>query len=108
MVKIGQFLYRNFLDKEVMLYTGDQNDWFKYQDNDSMAYVLIVGVVTDYDDECGILTMESKNKENFYIAEDSISMFWLADSTFKLVENTTSTIRSGKKWLGGKVDRDIM
>lgn len=105
MAKLGKFIYKNFADQKIMLYSGDQNDWFKYQDNDSMAYVLVVGTVVGYDEECGVLTMRANNGEDFFVSEYGISMFWRADSKFRLVDNVTSTIRSGKKWLKGM---DIM
>lgn len=106
MVKTGRFIFNNFRDMQVVLYTGDQQDWMKYQDNDAMAYVLVVGIVVDYDDDCGILTLKSKDNEIFYIVEDAISMFWDAKSKFNLMANTTSTIGYGKRWLNK--NKDIM
>lgn len=107
MAKIGKFIFNNFQNTKVILYTGDQQDWMKYQDNDAMAYVLVVGTVIDYDEECGILTLESKDEELFYISEEAISIFWDAKSKFNLMANTTSTIGYGKRWLNSK-GKDIM
>jgi hypothetical protein len=44
------------------------------------------------------------------MSEGIIQMFWEHGSGFELIENATSTIRSGKRWLkeSNKKKRDIM
>lgn len=106
MAKIGKFINKHMKGEKVQLYIGDEMDWFKYADNESMSYVLIVCTLKDYDEECGVITAISENGQEFYISEDKIEMFWKHGSKFNIMETSTSTVRSGKRRLKG--ERDIM
>jgi hypothetical protein len=103
----GKFMKKHLKNKKLELYVGDEADWYSYADNDSMSYVLIRGFFKDYDDESGVITMQSEAGRIFWIAEEKIEMFWEADQGFNILETTTSTVRSGKQWLKKK-NRDIM
>lgn len=104
MLKIGKYLKKHFMDKKVELFTGENSEWVHYRDNDSMSLMLIVGTVKGYDEECGVLKMESETGHMMYINEHNLVMFWEADKGFNILRTTASTIRTGKKFQ----NRDIM
>lgn len=102
----GRFMKKTFSNQKLEIYVGDEADWYSYADNESMSYVLIVGIFKDYDEECGVITLYTDTGHTIYLSESEVGMFWLADQGFNLLEATTSTIRSGKRML--KKKRDIM
>lgn len=104
----GKFIGRKLLDKKLEMFIGLDNEWLSYADGDVQAYTIIVATPKEYDEDSGVLTMQNDLGQTFFMHEDVIQMFWLSGSGFTLIENTSSTIRTGKQWLGTKKDRDIM
>ena len=103
----GKFIASKFMDKKLEIFIGLENEWLAYADGDVQAYTIIVATPIEYDEESGILTLRNDQNQKFYMNEETISMFWEADSGFRLIENTSSTMRTGKQWLKPK-KRDIM
>lgn len=100
-------MQKHFKGQKVECFIGDEADWFSYADNESMSYVLIIGTIKDYDEDCGIITMQSETGHDFYLSDDKIEMFWKAGTKFNIMDTSTSTIRSGKQRLKNK-KRDIL
>lgn len=106
MAKAGKFISdKGLLGKELEIFVGLDSEWLSYADGDAQAYTIIIATPTDYDDDTGILTLKNSKDQIFFMNEVYIDMFWETDSKFALVENTTSTIRSGKQY---RKKRDII
>ena len=109
MAKIGKFISKNFMNKKLEVFIGLDNEWLSYADGDVQSYTIIIATPVAYDEESGTMTLKNNTNQTFYLNEESIEMFWEIDSGFKLLENVSSTIRHGKRWLkNNKPDRDIM
>ena len=106
MAKMGKFLSKRFLNKQVEFYMGDTAEWLQYAENNSMSYAIIVGVLEAYDEEDGVITLKVHTGHSIYIDEESISSAWEANKGFNMLKVTKSTIRSGKDFT--KQNRDIM
>lgn len=106
MAKVGKFIANNnLLGKELELFVGLDSEWLSYADGDAQSYTIIIATPTDYDEESGMLTLQNQKGQTFFISEGYIDMFWEVDSKFKLMENTSSTIKTGKKF---RKSKDIM
>ena len=108
MNKNGKFIANNLLNQQLELFIGLDNEWLSYADGDVQAYTIVIAVPKAYDEESGVLTLENDQGQQFYICEDTIQMFWKFGSGFKLVENTSSTMRTGKHWIKSRKKMDIM
>jgi len=104
----GKFIANNLLNQKLELFVGFENEWLSYADGDVQAYTLLIATPTAYDVESGVITFVNDQGQEFYMDETKIQMFWKAETKFKLIENATSTMRSGKQWLKDKKNMDIM
>jgi len=104
----GRFIASKFMNAKLEMFIGLSSEWLTYADGDAQSYTIVIATPIEYDEDSGIMTLKNDRGQKFYVSEDSIQMFWLADEGFKLIENTSSTIHSGKSWLIGKKNRDIM
>jgi len=104
----GKFIAKKLINQKLELFIGLSSEWLSYADGDAQSYTLVICTPSDYDEESGVLIVENDQGQIFYIHEECIQMFWKADSGFKLLENTSSTIRTGKQWLKSAKSRDIM
>ena len=92
----GQFIINHFKNKEIEMWTSNENENIHYADSDSFSWCIIVGKVIDYDVVTGILVLESlATKRKFFINEFKIEMFW--EPGFDIRECTTASLRSLKK-----------
>lgn len=104
MTKIGKFIVSKFKNKEIEIFTSNENEFVHYSDADALAWTLIKAIVVDYDEESGVITLKSiMNRKIFYIDESKIEMFW--EPGFNISECTSNTKRALQ---GGKKNRDIM
>ena len=108
MNKNGKFIANNLLNQQLEMFIGLDNEWLSYADGDVQSYTIVIAVPKAYDEESGILTLQNDQGQIFYMCESTIQMFWKSDSRFRLIENTSSTIRTGKNWLKNRKNRDIM
>ncbi|KKM93794.1 hypothetical protein LCGC14_1204830 [marine sediment metagenome] len=104
----GKFIADNLMNQKIEIFMGLDNEWIAYADGDVQSYTIIVAIPIDFDDESGILTLTNDRGQEFYLSENNIQIFWKEGMGFKLIENTSSTIRTGKQWLKGPKGRDIM
>jgi len=104
----GKFIASKFMNKKLELFIGLSSEWLSYADGDAQSYTIILATPIDYDEPSGVITFKNDSGQVFYIDQGTIQMFWDVSSKFKLLENTSSTIRSGKQWLQQKHTRDIM
>lgn len=107
MACVGKLIAKKFMNKRIEMFVGLENEWLSYADGDVQAYTLIIATPIDYDEECGVIEFKTQDNSIFYVNEESIDMFWEAGKGFRLIEHTSSTIRTGKQWLQPK-KRDIM
>lgn len=107
MAKIGKFISANLMNKKLEVFIGLDNEWLSYADGDVQSYTIVIATPTDYHEESGILTFKNDTNQIFYVNENTIDMFWEIDSGFRLVDNVSSTIRHGKRWLK-RAKTDIM
>jgi hypothetical protein len=107
MSKIGLFLKNNFQDKLIEIHTRDATEWVSYSDADAISYTIILAYCRDYDDESGVLTMESVDNKIFYMGEENVNFFCDAEEGFNVNNTMKSTIQSGNRW-NNKKHRDIM
>ena len=103
----GQFIADNFMNQKIEIFTGIDSEWLNYADGDAQSYTLIIAFPVAFDANSGILTLRNDQGQKFYMSESNIQMFWKSGTDFNLIENTTSTIRTGKQWLKNP-NRDIM
>jgi hypothetical protein len=101
----GKFINKTLQGERLELFIGLDSEWLSYADGDAQSYTIVIATPKEFDEETGVLTLENTRGQIFYMHEDTIQMFWIADSGFKLIENTTSTIRTGKSH---SKNRDIM
>lgn len=107
--KCGKFIASKFMNKKLKMFVGLSSEWLSYADGDAQSYTIIIATPVEYDEESGIMTLRNDLGQEFYVAEESIQIFWSDASAFKLLENTSSTIQSGKRLLKGQAKvRDIM
>ena len=106
----GAFIAAKLMNKKLEMFISLDNEWLAYADGDVQSYTLIIGTPINYHEASGVITFKNDAGQTFYIGEEFIEAFWTIDSGFKLLENTTSTIRSGKQWLQNKKGkkRDFM
>jgi len=105
----GRFIANKFMDQKIEMFIGLSSEWLAYADGDAQSYTIVVAIPIEYDEDSGILTLKNDQNQIFYISEDSIQMFWERSAGFKLMENTSSTISSGKRLLKEQnVTRDFM
>ena len=105
----GKFIASKFMNKKLEMFIGLSSEWLTYADGDAQSYTIIIATPVEYDEPSGVLTLRNDRGQKFYVNQESIQMFWEDTTDFKLIENTSSTIRSGKQWLKGQnTTRDIM
>lgn len=108
----GKFIYKYLKGKSIDMYIGDQAESLNYSDTDMSSYAVLVGVVKDYDEDSGIITLISEQGRVFYVAEVKVGVFWESDSSFNILEVTKSTLRNSKngkdRMKKPKKHRDIM
>ena len=104
--KCGKFIAGKFMNQKLEMFIGLSSEWLTYADGDAQSYTLVIATPIEYDEDSGILTLQNDRNQVFYVSEETIQMFWPIGTGFKLIENTSSTIRTGKKLLTGQ--RDIM
>ena len=106
MAQKGKFLEKKFKNQQIMFTMDQTTEWIEYDDATAINSTVICAIYIDYDEDCGIITFQGTiDKIEFYIPEDSITMFWTSEQ-FRFLENTKTILNTGKKFL--KVDRDIM
>lgn len=104
----GKFIADNLMNQKIEIFMGLDNEWIAYADGDVQSYTIIIAIPIDFDAESGILTLTNDRGQEFYLSENNIQIFWKEGVGFKLIENTSSTIRTGKQWLKNSNSRDIM
>ncbi len=104
----GQFIADNLLNQKIEIFMGIDSEWLSYADGDAQSYTIVVAIPVSFDKNSGVLTLKNDRGQDFYLSESNIQMFWKSGTDFKLIENTTSTIRTGKQWLKSPKSRDIM
>lgn len=106
--KCGKFIAKKFMSTKLEMFIGLSSEWLSYADGDAQSYTIIIATPVEYDEASGIITLRNDSGQLFYVAEESIQIFWPEGKGFKLIENTSSTIRSGKHFLKNQGERDIM
>jgi len=104
MTNIGLFLEKNFKNKHVELYTGDESDYIHYNDTDTFNRAIICGIFVSYDKDSGVITLVDTVGTKFFISESAIQMFW--EPGFNILTCTKTTMNTGKQWI--KKKRDFM
>jgi len=103
----GRFISKHLMNKKLELFVNLDSEWLSYADGDAQSYTILIGTPINYDEESGVITLKNDIGQIFYMCEEFIELFYVANSGFKLLDNTTSTIRTGKK-RHRKTNRDIM
>jgi len=101
----GKFISKHLMNQKLELFVNLDSEWLSYADGDAQSYTILIGTPINYDEDSGVITLKNDLNQVFYVAEQFVELFYVSGSGFKLLDNTTSTIRTGKK---RKVNRDIM
>ena len=107
MSNIGKFLKKHFQDKGVEFSTDMTHEWVNFADSSMVNHAVIAGIFVDYDEESGVLILQSMHDKDtiIYIPEDSVKMFWAAGSSKTILENTKTLMGTGNR---SSKKRDIM
>jgi len=106
MAQTGKFIFNNFYGKAIEFIMDFNSEWIEYADHTSINDTILSGVVQAYDEETGIITFMTINEgQEFYIAEDSITLFW-EKGKYNFLRHAQNVYNTGRKYL--KKDRDIM
>lgn len=76
MSKPGLFLHKYFLNKEIEIWTSNEDEVVKYESTDNYTWCVIKGIVVGYDDETGILILSNPKGDLFYLNDFKIESFW--------------------------------
>lgn len=105
-VGIGKFIIKKFKNKDIEIFTGMESEYIELEQFSTFNRFILCATVRDYDEETGILTLESPDGYIFYLNEFKVELFWDAKSDFELLKALRSMIRTGKTF--NKKDRDFM
>ena len=97
MTKIGKFFEKKFKNKEVEVFTSNENEYIHYADTDMFSWTIITGIFIEYDEESGVLVFETNNKKRFYLNEFKIELFWEPGFDYRSVITTSINGPSKKK-----------
>lgn len=95
MGQTGKFIFKKFAGKTIEIYTDLDSEWISYAEANIYNRFTIIGMVSDYDDETGVLELKNTRGQVFYLNSDDIQLFWLYGTGFDLLHNLNKMIDSG-------------
>lgn len=92
MANVGKFFEKHFKNKEVEIFTSNENEYVHYADTDMFSWTIVKGVFVEYDEDSGILVLEaSGSKKRFYLNEWKIELFWEPGFDYREIIGKTIT-----------------
>jgi len=96
---LGKFLEKNFKGKQVELMVNRDFEWLQYAEYTVINSLVIFGTFVSYDEESEVITMLSRDKQEFYLDEKFILSIW--QPGFNILRNCKDMINSNNRLLGG-------
>lgn len=94
MSKPGKFLIKYFKDREIEIWTSNEAELIKYNDSDLYTWTIFTGTLVGYDEDSGILVLETPDKYKFFLNEWQVHCFWQPGADVRTF--TKSTINGSK------------
>lgn len=97
MTRIGKFLIKKFKGKKLDIFTSNENEYVHYADTDMFSWTIVRGILIDYDEESGVLTLETLSSgTHFYLNEFKVELFWQSGLDYGEIIGSTANLNKGK------------